>query len=378
MMLRDARVEQLGQCWPGVHTARVRITRAPASATLCRDGEVVWALAYVDTVGTLREGASVRIDVSVLAKRLGTGGQALVTAVLDGELPDDVLPDHGGHIVKARYTPAQTLVLAAEEQNSPHHAVIAEARDLAGLPIIACDLHSMVPAVIAGIRLVTPNARVAYVMTDGAALPAAYSRTLAGLREAGWISDVITCGQAYGGSLEAVSIPSALLVARHVGAADIVVASQGPGNAGTGTPWGFSGVDVAWVLTAAARLGGHPIAALRVSSGDQRGRHCGISHHTRAAVGTLTPVGVDVALPLFSASSQLDAEARSVVGDLRADVRELADRRHRVVEVDTTGLAEALAEVPVTLSTMGRSLSEDPATFLAAGAAGIAGARALS
>jgi hypothetical protein len=52
--------------------------------------------------------------------------------------------------------------------------------------------------------------------------------------------------------------------------------------------------------------------------------------------------------------------------------------RHRLVEVATDGLLAALAETPVTLSTMGRGLADDPASFLAAAAAGVHAAHLLS
>lgn len=375
-MLRDAVVMTLGHSWPGVVTAQVRIDAAPPGTQRCGVGESVWALAYTEVVGPLVPGARVRIDVTPLALGLGTGGQALVQAVWEAP-PPDRLPALGGHIMKARYTPIQQAVLAAEEQHSPHHALLTEATDVAGMPVVACDLHSMVPAVLAGIYQRRPGARVALLYTDGAALPAAYSMTCQGLVEAGWLSDVVTCAQAWGGTLEAVSIPSGLAVARHVGRADIVVAAQGPGNAGTGTPWGFSGVDVAWVLTAAATLAGHPIAALRVSSADQRGRHRAISHHTRQAVGALTHVPVTLPVPRFTADTDLERGLAESVGDLTAAARELAGERHAVVEVPTTGLVEALERCPVRLSTMGRGLAEDPGVFLAAAAAGVAAAGAL-
>ncbi len=47
----------------------------------------------------------------------------------------------------------------------------------------------------------------------------------------------------------------------------------------------------------------------------------------------------------------------------------LADR-HRLVRVEVTGLMDALAATPVRLASMGRSLDEDPACFLASAAAG--------
>ena len=57
---------------------------------------------------------------------------------------------------------------------------------------------------------------------------------------------------------------------------------------------------------------------------------------------------------------------RSQLGELVASARTTLT----VVEVPPEGLSEALGESPVGLSTMGRGLAEDPAPFLAAGAAG--------
>ena len=87
-----------------------------------------------------------------------------------------------------------------------------------------------------------------------------------------------------------------LLAARHVVGADVAVVVQGPGNVGTGTRWGFSGVACAEVLHAADVLGGRGVASLRVSGADPRERHRGISHHSRTAYGRalLTPADVPV------------------------------------------------------------------------------------
>ena len=101
-------------------------------------------------------------------------------------------------------------------------------------------------------------------MTDGGALPAAFSRTLAGLRPS--LAGTVTVGQAWGGDLEAVTVHSGLLAARHVLGADLAVVTQGPGNLGTGTPWGYSGVAAGEACNAVSVLGGEAIGALRISS----------------------------------------------------------------------------------------------------------------
>ena len=120
-----------------------------------------------------------------------------------------------------------------------------------------------------------PDLKVAYVMTDGGALPASFSRTLDAL--AASLVGVVTVGQAWGGDLEAVTLHTGLLAARHVLRADLAVVTQGPGNLGTGTPWGFSGVAAGEACNAVTVLGGEPIGALRISDADPRPRHRGVS-----------------------------------------------------------------------------------------------------
>jgi Protein of unknown function (DUF3866) len=319
------------------------------------DGPVS-ALAYLPLVGAPEPGDRVLLNTTALAAGLGTGGHALVVAMPE-RLPAD--PSGPGHLVKARYTPAQASVLGVDEPDSPYHATIAAATSIDGMPVVVADLHSALPAVVAGVLLDRPDARVAYLLTDGGALPLWYSRTVAGL--AGLLCGTISVGQAFGGDLEAVTVHTGLLAARHVLAADVTVVAQGPGNLGTSTPWGFSGVAAGEVVNAVGILGGRPVGALRMSDADERERHRGVSHHALTAFGRVALVAADLVVP--------DSLAPPMARAVAADLRPLAGR-HRVVTVGVDGLDGALRRVPVTLSTMGRGLDEDYAYFLAAAAAG--------
>jgi hypothetical protein len=139
-----------------------------------------------------------------------------------------------------------------------------------------------------------------------------------------------------------------------------VVVAQGPGNLGTGTRWGFSGLACGEAVNAAAVLGGRPVASLRISEADPRDRHRGISHHSLTAYGRVALARADVVVP-------------DLPGDFGAQVAAAAEplaSRHNLVRVGVDGLAEVLARCPVSLSTMGRGVDEDPAYFLAAAAAG--------
>jgi hypothetical protein len=322
----------------------------------------------------------VLVNTTALDLGLGTGGYALVVALPD-RLPPD--PELTGHLIKARYSPLQACVLGADEQGSPHHDVLRDADDIGGMPVVVADLHSALPAVLAGIFAAERSGddrppaggqrqraepRVVYVMQDGGALPAWFSRTCAVLREAGWLAATVTAGQSFGGDLEAVTVHSALLAARHAAGADVAIVTQGPGNLGTGTRWGFSGVAAGEAVNAAAVLGGRPVASLRVSFADQRERHRGVSHHSLTAYGRVALAAADVVLPDLPApfGERVAADA-AVLG-----------RRHRLVTVPVDGLDEALRGCPVPLSTMGRSLDEDLEYFLAAAAAGRHAASLLS
>src|SRR5438094_1193119 len=343
---RNAVVAAVRREWPGA----VELDVTAGGATMP-------ALAYPALTGRPRVGDRVLLNATALELGLGTGGYALVAAVPE-RLPDGTAGP--GHLVKARYMPLQATVLGADEQGSPHHEVLRDADDLGGMPVVVADLHSAVPAVLAGLRADCRDPTVAYVMLDGGALPAWFSRTTAGLREAGWLAGTVTVGQAFGGDLETVTVHTGLLAARHVLGAQVAIVAQGPGNLGTGTRWGFSGVACGEAVNAAAVLGGRPVASLRISEADPRQRHRGISHHSLTAYGRVALAGADVVVPALGG----EFGAR-----VAAQAQDLAER-HRLVSVATDGLDDALAASPVLLSTMGRGLEAHHASFLAAAAAG--------
>ncbi|MDP9867519.1 MULTISPECIES: DUF3866 family protein [Streptosporangium] len=369
---RRGEVVRIRREWPGA--VELDVTTEDGSAR---------ALAYPALVGRPEPGDVVLLNTTALAMGLGTGGYAMVVALPD-RLPED--PQGPGHLVKARYTPLQTTVLGADEQDSPFHEALREADSLDGMPVIVADLHSALPAILCGLYGAHPPGgpagageagpgtgeprppRVAYVMLDGGALPAWFSMSCAQLREAGWLDGVVTVGQAFGGDVEAVTVHTGLLAARHVLGADVAVVTQGPGNLGTGTRWGFSGVSAGEAVNAAAVLRGRPVAALRVSEGDLRERHIGVSHHSLTAYGRVALAPAQVVVP-------------ELPGDFGRRVAEQSQplaERHELVGVAVDGLHEALRGSPVRLSTMGRGLEEDLAYFLTSAAAGRHAASLLS
>lgn len=335
------------------------------------EGGVMAALADTPLVGTPRVGDTVLLNASALLKGLGTGGQALVVAIPDALPPDPVDADGSrppGHIVKARYAPLQTMVLALEEQESPHHEAMAGhpqvvAGDLEGMPVVAAELHSALPAVVAGVHADRPGARVAYVMTDTGSLPLGHSRLVAAMRESGMLTSTTSVGQAYGGEHEAITLHSALLAARYVLGAEVVVVAQGPGNAGSATPWGYSGISQGEVLNTVHALRGRGVAVLRVSAADPRGRHRGLSHHTATTLGRVVLGAADVPL---ADDDDLSPGLRDAVEAVCAS----ATGRLSPVLVPTGGLDEALRACPVPLATMGRGYASERAAFVTSAAAG--------
>lgn len=363
---RNGTVSGTRREWPGAVELDVSVDGASA------EGEQVRALAYPALTGRPRPGDRVLVNTTALDLGLGTGGYALVVALPD-RLPPD--PELAGHLIKARYSPLQACVLGADEQGSPHHDVLRDADDIGGMPVVVADLHSALPAVLAGIfaaersgddrppaagQLELAEPRVVYVMQDGGALPAWFSRTCAVLREAGWLAATVTTGQSFGGDLETVTVHTALLAARHVLGADIAVIAQGPGNLGTGTRWGFSGVAAGDAVNAAAALGGRPVASLRISDADPRDRHRGVSHHSLTAYGRVALARADVVVPALA--GEFGARVAAEVAPLGG--------RHNLVTVPAEGLEAALRACPARLSTMGRGLDEDLSYFLAAATAG--------
>ena len=131
-----------------------------------------------------------------------------------------------------------------------------------------------------------------------------------------------------------------------------MVLTQGPGNLGTGTRWGFSGVAAGEAVNAAAVLGGRRSASLRVSAADPRERHRGVSHHSLTAYGRVALMRCAIAVPDFGAEPGLEGLVEPV-----AQAAALLGRRHDLVPVDLTGLLSLLVSSPIRLSSMGRGVS---------------------
>ncbi len=313
--------------------------------------------AYVLTqlTGGVEVGDPVVVNTTAVELGLGTGGWHVVHWNLAREQWSEAGP---GHIIKGRYTSLQADVGSAEER----HTELADVVSIEGMPVVASSLHSQVPAITVAIKHVRPDARVAYVMTDAAALPMALSDLVAALRDRNLLDVTITCGHAFGGDHETVSLHSALAVARHLEHADVAIVAMGPGIVGTNTRLGFSGIELGVILDAADGLGGRPVASLRASFADPRPRHQGVSHHTLTALTVATRCRATVALPSVGG----DAERR-----LRADLTAAGvDERHDIVAIEQPDALSLFEDHALEVTSMGRPAATDPILFACAAAAG--------
>ena len=113
--------------WHGVDRLEIELEDEAGTIT---------AIAYRELTGQPRVGERVLLNTNALRRELGTGGDAMVVARLD------VLPEPeeiGGHMVKARYTPMQTMVNVLDDPESEHYEFIRTAKGIDGMPVVVAD-----------------------------------------------------------------------------------------------------------------------------------------------------------------------------------------------------------------------------------------------
>ncbi|TXK83490.1 DUF3866 family protein [Paenibacillus sp. N3.4] len=331
---------------------------------LMKNGEYAKAVHYTDEWRLLEKGDEVQLNVAAEELHLGSGGFHLVAAILNSSISDvrsSPNTSTKGHIMKLKYTPLQRRVLSVEEEDSPYHLHFNSHSTLEGMPVLLGELHSMLPVAMSWIKyqnLISGiEQKIAYVMTDGGALPLVWSQHVALLEQLGWLAATITYGQAYGGKMEAVNKFSALLAAKHAAGAHLCIVTMGPGIVGTDTRYGYSGIEVGELVNAVRALGGIPIVIPRISFRDQRKRHIGLSHHTQTALQVAAKCPAVVPLPM------LEDDENAI---LNVQVESL--RQHQIITmppISIDEIAAAFSFYPNAITSMGRGLFADPAFFQA-------------
>ena len=285
-------------------------------------GEQHPAVAYEELTGPNEVGDEVVVNVAARELGLGSGGFDIVYVNLTRGLEGGGI--EGAHVMKLNYTPLQHAVdpVEAAELDLPVEK-----------PVAVCFLHAQLPCVAWAAR---GTGRIGYVQTGGGALPGSHSRVVAELLDRGLLAGHICASPAFGGQHDAITTIGGL----HAGLTelgwDAAIACPGPGILGSATALGHGGMEALDTAHAALALGCPTIVVPRMSSGDARARHWGVSHHTRTVL--------DLVLKPVQLASPADED-----------------------------LAGYLASgLPAT--TMGRSADEDPTFFLAA----LAGGRLLA
>jgi hypothetical protein len=298
-------------------------------------GERRPAIADVGLVGPAQTGDEVVVNVQARDLALGSGGFDVVHVNLTRGLDGRGAP--GAHVMKLNYTSLQHAVLPVER----------EERDVSpGQPVGVLFLHGQLAPAAWAIGQAVPGARVGYVHTAGGALPGALSEVVSELRARELLAGHVTAGPAFGGEEEAITTAGALQHGLAHAGWDVALCGPGPGILGSASTLGHGGLAALDSAHAALALGSPVVVVPRMSAGDARERHRGLSHHT-ATVLRLLLAPVVVALPADAALA-IDGH------DTRRGHPDLDGYR-------ASGLPAR---------TMGRSLEEDPLFFAAALAGG--------
>jgi len=316
------------------------------------DKEKYGAINYKMFTGTCSCMDEVLLNTSAIDLKLGTGGYHFVYFNYNN---DNNEIKGSGHIMKLRYTPLQFKCFSVEEQESPFHKEINEFESLFGHPIAVGTLHSQVSVFFEAFKKFSPQSKTVYIMTDGAALPISLSNNIRKLKEENIIDYTITSGNSFGGDFEAVNVYTAIIMAREVLKAGAIMICMGPGIVGTGTKYGFTGIEQGYILDSIASLGGTPVAIPRVSFKDFRSRHHGLSHHTLTILKDI--VKTQCIVPFA-----IDDENSYSLIENTINTESLLNK-HNFINYKKNIYSDLVADFVIRPKSMGRSYKDDPYLF---------------
>jgi hypothetical protein len=320
-------------------------------------GERRRAWADPAAVGAVEVGDEVVVNVAAVDLQLGSGGFDVVHVNLTRGLEGGETPP-GIHVMKLNYTSLQHAVDPIEEP------VGSPVRPERPMPVAVLPLHGHLAPLAWAAGRAAEGARIGFVQAGGGGLPGELSGDVRGLLARGLLAEHVTAGASYGGGAEAISLIGAL----HAGACshdwDAAIVGPGPGILGSETRYGHGGMAALDGAHAALALGLPTILSPRMSAGDARPRHLGVSHHTRSVLDLLL-APVEVPVP-----ASLEELWPAAAGSADAALAEAAGGRHRI-EPHHAALGE-YASSGLPTRTMGRDLVEDELFFAAPLAAGAA------
>ena len=306
------------------------------------------ALAYPRLTGPVEPGDEVVVNVEAQELGLGSGGFDLLHANLTRGLAGGGPP--GAHVMKLNYTSLQHAVEPVEEGMEQVPASIASA-------VAVLAVHGQLAPAAFAFAQRAPGLRAGYVQTEGGALPGDLSNDVAELVERGLLAGHTTVAPCFG-ARESITVEGALTAGVSELEWDAALIGPGPGILGSASALGHGGIAALHNAHSALAVGADVIVAPRLSSGDERARHRGLSHHTRTVL-TLLLRPVTVAAP--------DGIAAGVRVELEDAV---AAGGHTLADTPVAGLLEAYHDSGLPVTTMGRSLDQDLDFFRAALAAG--------
>jgi hypothetical protein len=311
------------------------------------DGTRRAAIADVTLLGASAVGDDVVVNAQAVDLRLGSGGFDIVHVNLTQGLGGAGVP--GAHVMKLNYSPLQHAVTPVEPELGDDDTEPAVPGPGPRARVGVFGLHGQL-APIAWAAGQGGALRVGYVQTAGGALPGGHSRVVSELLDRGLLHGHLTASPTYGGrDGEAVTTIGGIDHAVRDLGWDVVLCGPGPGILGSGSRLGHGGMTALDTAHAALSLGHDVTLCARMSTGDPRARHRGLSHHTQTVVDLLL-APVTVALP----------------SDTWVPER---PGRHTwpSVPVDLSGYGAS----GLPARTMGRGLDEDPVFFAAALACGV-------
>lgn len=314
---------------------------------------------YIKMTGEVQAGDQVLLNITAVELRLGSGGYHFVIANLSHPQVEYM---EEGHIMKLKYTPLQINCLSAEAPESPYHELFKDFESLQSLPVLAGSLHSMLAPCCIYLKKRKPDIKICYIMTDGGSLPIVLSDTVRALRKEGLLDAAITYGNAFGGDYECINIYTALIAAKKIIKADIVIVCMGPGIAGTDTRYGFSGIEQGNIGDAVSKMGGYPVFIPRISFGDKRERHWGISHHSITVLRDICCTKMNVVLPKLQEEPYFSMISKQLEENKLHSL-------HNIYYVDYEDVLPGLIEHKDYLYRMGCHYDQDPAYFIACASA---------
>jgi hypothetical protein len=263
----------------------VSVDRAGSAAELTVEvaGERRRAISYESA----EPGDDVVVNVAAVELGLGSGGFDIVHVNLTRGLSGGGEP--GAHVMKLNYTSLQHAVHPVEE-------AAPEGLSVGGRPVAVIALHAQLPCVAWAAAQARPGARIGYVQTAGGALPGAFSRVAGELVERGLLAGHVTAAPAFGAPHEAITTAGGLHAGLTALGWEAAIAGPGPGILGSATALGHGGLVALDTAHAALALEATTVIVPRMSSGDARPRHRGLSHHTRTVLELMLRPAL-VALP---------------------------------------------------------------------------------